>query len=46
MKYLMPKFTCPASANTSQKRWDYAFLTDEEYRAKYGEGKRSGEDSK
>ena len=36
-QYLLPKFTCPASNNTSQVTWDFAFLTKKEFIAKYGE---------
>jgi hypothetical protein len=37
MKYEKPTFTLPASANTSQKTWDRAFLSEEEFRKKYPE---------
>lgn len=35
MKYLQGNFTLPASSNTSQKRWDFAFLDKEEFKRKY-----------
>ncbi|MCU1247075.1 MAG: hypothetical protein JWQ49_104 [Edaphobacter sp.] len=35
MNYEKPTFTLPASANTSQQTWDRAFLSEEEFRAKY-----------
>ena len=38
MKYLSPKFTLPASHNTSQMTWDFTFLTSAEFIKKYGEG--------
>jgi hypothetical protein len=34
--YLQPKFTLPASSNTGQIMWDYAFLTKAEFIAKWG----------
>jgi hypothetical protein len=37
MKYLLPKFSCPASHNTSQVTWDYTFLTEREFVKKYGQ---------
>ena len=36
MRYMLPKFSCPASANTDQITWDYAFLTKEEFIEKHG----------
>lgn len=37
MKYTAKTFTLPASSNwTSQIKWDRAFLSDEEFTAKYG----------
>jgi hypothetical protein len=35
-QYMLPKFSCPASSNTSELKWDYAFLTKEEFIAKWG----------
>jgi len=36
MLYTRKSFTCPASGkNTSQRKWDLAFLTKEEYKEKY-----------
>lgn len=39
MLYQRPKFTCPASTGTktSEKNWDRAFLTAEQFKQKYGE---------
>ncbi len=38
MKYILPKFTLPASnQSTSTKDWDRAFLPADEFRFKYGE---------
>lgn len=38
MLYTRPSFTCPAAgAKTSGENWDRAFLTHEEFVAKYGE---------
>lgn len=31
MKYLEKSFTLPTSNNISQMRWDFAFLTKEEF---------------
>jgi hypothetical protein len=33
----LKKFSAPASQNTDQMHWDYAFLTKKEFVAKYGE---------
>jgi hypothetical protein len=35
MQYTEKSFTLPASSNTTQKNWDRAFLTEEEFKAKY-----------
>jgi hypothetical protein len=35
MLYTRPKFTCPASHNTDQIRWDYAFLSQTAFQKKY-----------
>lgn len=35
MQYMRPKFTLPASVKTSEMKWDLAFLTKEEFMAKY-----------
>lgn len=47
MLYTRPTFTCPTSSNTDQVRWDYAFLSTEEFIAKHGEEvwKTSSEES-
>lgn len=45
MKYLSRSFTVPASHNTSQKQWDRAFMSNDEFEKKYGE-KREAEDVK
>jgi hypothetical protein len=37
MQYQKPTFTLPASNNASQKQWDFAFLTREEFEEKYGQ---------
>jgi hypothetical protein len=37
MQYMRPKFTLPASEKMSEVKWDYAFLTKEEFIAKWGE---------
>lgn len=38
MLYLRPTFTCPAAGpKTSDKNWDRAFLTAEQFSQKYGE---------
>lgn len=39
MLYQRPKFQCPASSgkSTSDKNWDRAFLSEDEFKAKYGE---------
>jgi hypothetical protein len=34
-QYLRKTFTLPASNDTSQQKWDMAFLTKEEFMAKY-----------
>jgi len=34
--YQRGTWTCPASSNTSQEKWDLAFLEPEAYIAKYG----------
>jgi hypothetical protein len=36
-QYMRPKFSAPASQNTDQITWDFAFLSKEEFIAKYGE---------
>lgn len=36
MLYEQRTFTLPASQNTSQRRWDLATLTEEEFCHKYG----------
>lgn len=43
-QFMRPKFSAPASQNTDQVTWDYAFLSKEEFIAKYG--KRAYEDAK
>lgn len=35
MLYTRKSFTCPATNTASQKRWDLAFLTLEEFKIKY-----------
>lgn len=35
MQYLHPTFTLPASVNTSLKRWEFAFLSKEEFIRRY-----------
>jgi hypothetical protein len=36
MSYLMPSFTLPAcNKNTSQLKWDLAFMTKADFMAKY-----------
>ena len=37
MRYMLPKFSCPASTNTSELKWDYAFLSKEDFVKKYGQ---------
>lgn len=37
MHYLKPKFTLPATRKASQMTWDFAFLSESEFKAKYGE---------
>lgn len=37
MAYTMSTFTLPASNKTSQKQWDFAFLTRQEFEEKYGQ---------
>jgi len=37
MLYQRPKFTCPASQNTSQIQWDFAFLTKADFIMTWGE---------
>jgi hypothetical protein len=39
MLYTRRTFSCPASNNASQRQWDLAFLSDEDYKKKYGETK-------
>lgn len=34
-QYMRPSFTLPASAHTSQEKWDLIFLSKEEFIAKY-----------
>ena len=36
-QYMRPKFSAPASQNTEQITWDYAFLSKEDFIAKWGE---------
>lgn len=37
MLYQRPKFTCPAAPHrTTDKTWDRAFLSPEQFEAKYG----------
>ncbi len=43
-QYLLKKFSAPASYNTSQIQWDYAFLTKREFVVRYGE--KAYEDAK
>lgn len=39
-QYMYPRFTLPASGpNLKQVRWDFAFLSREEFEEKYGEEK-------
>lgn len=35
MLYKRPTFTCPASNGASDKQWDLAFLSKEEFQKKY-----------
>jgi hypothetical protein len=35
MQYTQKTFTLPASSNASQKQWDRAFLSPEEFKKKY-----------
>jgi hypothetical protein len=35
MLYLRRTFTCPASNTATDKQWDLAFLSKEEYQKKY-----------
>lgn len=35
-QYTQYKFTLPASSNTKQEKWDAAFLTKQEFIAKWG----------
>lgn len=35
-QFMRPSFTLPASNNTSQVEWDYAFLSKEDFIAKWG----------
>lgn len=39
MLYQRPKFQCPASSGktTTDKNWDRAFLSADDFKAKYGE---------
>jgi len=37
MQYRLPKFSAPASCNTDQITWDYAFLSKKEFVEKYGQ---------
>jgi hypothetical protein len=34
-QYMLPKFTLPASSNTSQIRWDFAFMSEVDFQKKY-----------
>jgi hypothetical protein len=36
-QFMRPKFSAPASHNTSQMTWDLAFLTKRQFIAKHGE---------
>jgi hypothetical protein len=36
MQYKLAKFSAPASWHTSELKWDFAFLTKEEFIAKWG----------
>jgi len=36
-QYMKPKFSAPASYNTDQITWDYAFLSKEDFIKKHGE---------
>lgn len=36
-QFMRPKFSAPASQNTDQLTWDYAFLTKAEFIMKWGE---------
>jgi len=36
MQYHLPKFSAPASYNTDELTWDYAFLSKEEFIEKHG----------
>jgi len=35
MLYTRPSFTCPTANNVSQIHWDLAFLSQDEFKAKY-----------
>ena len=35
-QYMRPKFSAPASQNTDQLTWDYAFLSKEQFIEKHG----------
>ena len=37
MHYLKRTFTLPSSERASEKNWDFAFLSESEFIAKYGE---------
>lgn len=35
MLYKRPTFTCPANGSATEKQWDLAFLSKEEFQKKY-----------